>query len=61
MVIALRIFVRAGAEWMWGGDPCGRPGGLAQQGGCGVDVRWDPCGRPGGALAQQPCLLLDDK
>ncbi len=40
MVIALRIFVRAGAEWMWGGDPCGRPGG---------------------ALAQQPCLLLDDK
>ena len=40
MVIALRIFVRAGVEWMWGGDPCGRPGG---------------------ALAQQPCLLLDDK
>ncbi len=21
------VIVRAGAEWWWGGDPCGRPGG----------------------------------
>ncbi len=53
MVIAQRIFVRAGAVWMWGGDPCGRPGGaLAQRIFVRAGEEWmwggDPCGRPGG-------------
>ncbi len=51
MVIAQRIFVRAGAVWMWGGDPCGRPGGaLAQRIFVRAGAVWmwggDPCGRP---------------
>ena len=47
------VIVRAGVVRMWGGDPCGRPGGscclwlfLAS---VGIVTCWDPCGRPGGS------------